>query len=113
VQKKSIVLDLKQASGREQAIALVRDADILVEQFRAGVMQRLGLGYEALSALHPGLIYCSISGFGQDGPLAQVAAHDLNYLAEAGLLSLTAATTEPRDCRRRSSQILRVGLTLR
>ena len=88
--KQSIVLDLKQASGREQAIALVRDADILVEQFRAGVMQRLGLGYETLSALHPGLIYCSISGFGQDGPLAQVAAHDLNYLAEAGMLSLTA-----------------------
>jgi len=88
--KKSIVLDLKQASGRDQAIALVRDADILVEQFRAGVMQRLGLGYETLSAIHPGLIYCSISGFGQDGPLAQVAAHDLNYLAEAGMLGLTA-----------------------
>jgi len=88
--KRSIVLDLKQASDREQAIALVRDADILVEQFRAGVMQRLGLGYETLSAIHPGLIYCSISGFGQDGPLAQVAAHDLNYLAEAGMLGLTA-----------------------
>ena len=88
--KKSIVLDLKQASGRDQAIALVRDADILVEQFRAGVMQRLGLGYDTLSVIHPGLIYCSISGFGQDGPLAQVAAHDLNYLAEAGMLSLTA-----------------------
>ncbi len=88
--KRSIVLDLKQASGREQAIELVRDADVLVEQFRAGVMQRLGLGYETLSAIRPGLIYCSISGFGQDGPLAQVAAHDLNYLAESGMLSLTA-----------------------
>ena len=88
--KRSVVLDLKQAVDREHAIALVRDADVLVEQFRAGVMQRLGLGYEALSQLNPRLIYCSITGYGQDGPLADVAAHDLNYLAETGMLGLAA-----------------------
>ena len=63
---------------------------MLVEQFRPGVMDRLGLGYEAMRAINPGLVYCAITGWGQHGPLADMAAHDLNYQAETGLLALTA-----------------------
>jgi len=88
--KRSVALDLKNATDREAAIALILSSDVLIEQFRPGVMERLGLGYEALKAIHPRLIYCSITGWGQHGPLADVAAHDLNYQAEAGLLGLTA-----------------------
>lgn len=88
--KRSLALDLKDPRDRERAIALVRDADVLIEQFRPGVMERLGLGHEAMRAVNPRLIYCAITGWGQDGPLAHVAAHDLNYQAETGLLGLTA-----------------------
>lgn len=88
--KRSVALDLKKPTDVEQAIALVRTADVLLEQFRPGVMERLGLGYEAMRLLNPGLIYCAITGWGQDGPLANMAAHDLNYQAEAGLMGLTA-----------------------
>jgi crotonobetainyl-CoA:carnitine CoA-transferase CaiB-like acyl-CoA transferase len=63
---------------------------VLVEQFRPGVMDRLGLGYEAVSAINPGIVYCSITGYGQDGARAGTAAHDLNYVADAGLLDLVA-----------------------
>jgi len=86
--KRSIALDLKSAAERERLLPLLREADILVEQFRPGVMDRLGLGYEVVKAINPGLIYCSITGYGQDGPLSQVAGHDLNYMAQTGLLSL-------------------------
>ncbi len=88
--KRSVALDLKNPSDVDQATALVRSADVLLEQFRPGVMDRLGLGYEAMRAHNPGLIYCAITGWGQDGPLANMAAHDLNYQAEAGLMGLTA-----------------------
>jgi crotonobetainyl-CoA:carnitine CoA-transferase CaiB-like acyl-CoA transferase len=88
--KRSVALDLKNPADRDEAIALVRSADVLIEQFRPGVMDRLGLGYDAMRALNPRLIYCAITGWGQSGPLANVAAHDLNYQAEAGLLGLTA-----------------------
>ncbi|QDL38583.1 CaiB/BaiF CoA transferase family protein [Rhodoferax sediminis] len=88
--KRSVALDLKDPAGVRQAIELVRDADVLIEQFRPGVMDRLGLGYEAMRILNPGLVYCAITGWGQDGPLAAVAAHDLNYQAETGLMALTA-----------------------
>lgn len=88
--KRSLALDLKDPGERERAIVLVRTADVLIEQFRPGVMERLGLGYAAMRALNPRLIYCAITGWGQEGPLAQVAAHDLNYQAETGLLGLTA-----------------------
>lgn len=88
--KRSIALDLKSAAGRDKALELAGTCDILIEQFRPGVMSRLGLGYEQLSAIHPRLIYCSITGYGQSGPLSNTAAHDLNYMAQAGLLSLTA-----------------------
>jgi crotonobetainyl-CoA:carnitine CoA-transferase CaiB-like acyl-CoA transferase len=70
----------------------VRGADVLIEQFRPGVMDRLGLGWEAMRALNPRLIYCAITGWGQGGPMADVAAHDLNYQAEAGMLALTAGS---------------------
>lgn len=88
--KRSVALDLKDASDLEMAKELVAGADVLIEQFRPGVMDRLGLGFEAMSALNPRLIYCAITGWGQTGPLASMAAHDLNYQAEAGLLGLTA-----------------------
>lgn len=86
--KQSVVLDLKSPEGRKEARRLASEADILIEQFRPGVMDRLGLSYETLSADNPGLIYCSITGYGQTGPKAQLAAHDLNYAAETGFLSL-------------------------
>lgn len=88
--KRSVALDLKKEHDRQQAIALVRAADVLIEQFRPGVMDRLGLGYAKLRQENPKLIYCSITGWGQSGPLADVAAHDLNYQAETGLLGLSA-----------------------
>lgn len=88
--KRSVALDLKDPAAVAQAIALVQHADVLVEQFRPGVMDRLGLGYEAMRAINPGLIYCAITGWGQQGPLADMAAHDLNYQAETGLMALTA-----------------------
>jgi alpha-methylacyl-CoA racemase len=88
--KKSIAIDLKDKTARESLLPLIRDADVVVEQFRPGVMERLGLGYEALAAINPRIIYCAITGYGQSGPRAQVAAHDINYVAESGMLSLAA-----------------------
>lgn len=88
--KRSLALDLKSPEGKARAVDLVRDADVLVEQYRPGVMDRLGLGYDAMRQVNPRLVYCAITGWGQHGPLAQVAAHDLNFQAEAGLVGLTA-----------------------
>jgi alpha-methylacyl-CoA racemase len=88
--KRSIVLDVKANGSKERLLPLLRAADVLIEQFRPGVMDSLGLGHAALAAVNPRLIYCSITGYGQSGPKAQVAAHDLNYLAETGLLHLAA-----------------------
>ncbi|HYZ25565.1 MAG TPA: CaiB/BaiF CoA-transferase family protein [Geminicoccaceae bacterium] len=88
--KRSIALDLKANGAKERLMPLLRSADALIEQFRPGVMERIGLGYPALVSINPRLIYCSITGYGQSGPKAQVAAHDLNYLAETGLLHLAA-----------------------
>jgi crotonobetainyl-CoA:carnitine CoA-transferase CaiB-like acyl-CoA transferase len=90
--KRSAALDLKEPAAVQQAIALVREADVLIEQFRPGVMDRLGLGYEAMRAINPRLVYCAITGWGQHGPLADMAAHDLNYQAETGLMALTAGS---------------------
>jgi alpha-methylacyl-CoA racemase len=90
--KRSVALDLKDPVGVRRAIELVRNADVLVEQFRPGVMDRLGLGYEAMRAINPRLVYCAITGWGQTGPLADMAAHDLNYQAETGLMALTAGS---------------------
>ncbi len=88
--KRSIALDLKASGAKARLMPLLRSADVLIEQFRPGVMDRLGLGYATLAAINPRLIYCSITGYGQSGPKSQVAAHDLNYLAETGLLHLAA-----------------------
>ena len=87
--KKSVVIDLKDAAQREQLKPLLVRADVLVEQFRPGVMTRLGLDYASVSQDHPRVIYCSITGYGQTGPRRDVAAHDVNYIAESGLLSLS------------------------
>ncbi|HVQ59651.1 MAG TPA: CaiB/BaiF CoA-transferase family protein [Solirubrobacterales bacterium] len=86
--KRSVALDLKDPAQREQLDALVDECDVLVEQFRPGVMARLGLDYESVAARNPGVVYCSISGYGQSGPRAQQAAHDLNYVADSGMLNL-------------------------
>ena len=88
--KRSIALDLKEKGAVEKLLPLLRSADVVVEQYRPGVMDRLGLGYAALSEINPRIIYCAITGYGQSGPRAEVAAHDLNYVAEAGLLALAA-----------------------
>lgn len=90
--KRSIAIDLKAPDALERLRPLIARADILIEQFRPGVMARLGFGAEALQAINPGLVYCSITGWGQTGPKAQVAAHDLNYMAETGLLGLTGGS---------------------
>jgi alpha-methylacyl-CoA racemase len=88
--KRSIAIDLKDPLEVERLLSLVAGADVMVEQFRPGVMDRLGLGYERLKTLNPRLVYCAITGFGQSGPRAQEAAHDLNYVAETGMLGLAA-----------------------
>jgi crotonobetainyl-CoA:carnitine CoA-transferase CaiB-like acyl-CoA transferase len=86
--KRSLVLDLRQDEARRAARALARRSDVLVESFRPGVLTRLGLDPVELRAEHPGLVVCSISGFGQDGPHRLLAGHDLTYLALAGALGL-------------------------
>lgn len=87
--KHSVAIDLKDPESLAQLLPLIREADVLIEQFRPGVMTRLGLGYAALSEVNPRLIYCSITGFGQHGPRADEAAHDLNYVAASGTLGLS------------------------
>ena len=85
-------IDLKAPEGREAFLALVRKADVVVESFRPGVVDRLGLGFEDLRAVNPGIILCSTTGYGQSGPRSTWAGHDINYLAQGGYL----AATEPR-----------------
>lgn len=92
--KDFLELDLKSATGLAEIKSLVQGADILVEQFRPGVMARLGLDYEALSAINPRLIMCSISGYGQTGPRALEAGHDINYMGLTGLLELSRGPIE-------------------
>lgn len=84
--KASVEIDLKASDALERLTPLIARADIVIEQFRPGVMARLGFGYEALKAINPRVIYCSISGYGQSGPRAQQAGHDINYQAISGLL---------------------------
>jgi alpha-methylacyl-CoA racemase len=88
--KRSIAIDLKAAGAIDTLRPLIATADVVLEQFRPGVMDRLGLGYDALKAINPGIIYCALTGWGQTGPKADVAAHDLNYVAESGMLALAA-----------------------
>lgn len=86
--KRSVSADLKQASDRQTVLDMARVADVLVEQFRPGVMERLGFGYDDLARANPGLVYCSITGYGRQGEHSHMAGHDLNYQASTGLLSL-------------------------
>lgn len=87
--KKSIALDLKKPASVEIVKKLVMHYDVLLEQFRPGVMDRLGLGYGALERVNPRLIYCSLTGYGQTGPYRDRAGHDINYLALSGILSFS------------------------
>src|SRR5512134_1195059 len=89
--KRGLRLDLKQAAGREVFLRLARDADVVVESFRPGVVDRLGIGYAAVSALNPRVVYCAITGFGQSGPYRDRAGHDLNYCGYAGVTDQTGA----------------------
>lgn len=82
--KKTIYLNLKKPAGIEAVHRLIADYDIVIEQFRPGVMKKLGLDYETLRQMNPRLIYCSLTGYGQTGPLAQRAGHDINYLSRSG-----------------------------
>lgn len=92
--KKSVALDLKDPRGKAALLKMAAGADVLVEGFRPGVMERLGLQYAAVKAENPRLIYVSISGYGQTGPYRERAGHDLNYTALAGLLDLSSAPGE-------------------
>jgi alpha-methylacyl-CoA racemase len=93
--KRSLALDLKKPEGRDAFLDLVGRYDVLIESYRPGVMARLGLDYETLRARHPGLVYCAITGYGQDGPLKGRAGHDLNYLARAGVLAMSGPPGGP------------------
>src|SRR5256885_5350810 len=86
--KKSLSIDLKEESDRNRLGPLLEKADVVVEQFRPGVMQRLDLGFEEVRKINPRIVYCSISGYGQQGPRAGEAGHDINYQSLTGLLAL-------------------------
>ncbi|MFZ5690506.1 MAG: CaiB/BaiF CoA transferase family protein [Pseudomonadota bacterium] len=92
--KKTLTLDLKKPDGEAELRSLLQDADVLVEQFRPGIMAKLGFDYQAARAINPKLIYCSITGYGQTGPRAHEAGHDLNYIASTGLLALQPGPPE-------------------
>jgi crotonobetainyl-CoA:carnitine CoA-transferase CaiB-like acyl-CoA transferase len=94
--KESLVLDLKSAAGRKICLALAQEADVFVENFRPGTAERLGLGYDALHALNPGLIYCSISAFGRSGPYVDKPGFDTLGQAMSGLLSLLNDPDQPK-----------------
>ncbi|MDT4847796.1 E-cinnamoyl-CoA:R-phenyllactate CoA transferase [compost metagenome] len=93
--KRSVVADLKTAEGRELVLQLVDEADALVEGMRPGVMERLGLGPEVCAARNPRLVYGRMTGWGQNGPLAQAAGHDNNYIATSGALYYSGTPAEP------------------
>jgi crotonobetainyl-CoA:carnitine CoA-transferase CaiB-like acyl-CoA transferase len=93
--KRSITLNLKHPEGVDLLRTLVHRADVLIESFRPGVMARLGVGYEQLSKENPALLYCAITGFGQDGPYRDAVGHDINYLGYGGVLSMTGPPGGP------------------
>jgi crotonobetainyl-CoA:carnitine CoA-transferase CaiB-like acyl-CoA transferase len=93
--KRSIRLNLKEEAGREVLLRLVREHDVLLESFRPGVMERLGVGYERLREENPRLVYCAITGYGQDGPYTARSGHDMNYLGLNGLLGLSGDAGGP------------------
>ena len=85
--KKSIVINLKHEEGKRIALELIAGADSVIESFRPGVMEKLGLGYEAVSGINPGIVYCSLTGYGDSGAMSQFGSHDLNYMSLSGALS--------------------------
>src|SRR5262249_50967304 len=92
--KQSLVLDLKSATDRARLVPLLKRADVLIEQFRPGVMKRLGLGFAQGRKINPRIVYCSITGYGQKGPRSGEAGHDLNYIGNTGLLSLQPGSAD-------------------
>jgi alpha-methylacyl-CoA racemase len=92
--KRSIRIDLKHERGREALLRLVAVHDVVLESFRPGVLDRLGVGYERMREVNPGIVYCAISGYGQTGPKRDAAGHDMNYLGLIGLLGLTGERDE-------------------
>ncbi|MFC5973478.1 CaiB/BaiF CoA transferase family protein [Halomarina salina] len=94
--KESITLDLKSDEGREAFLRLAAEADVVFEQFRPGVVDRLGIGYDDVEERNPDVIYCSLSGYGQSGPYSDRVGHDLNYAGFAGLLDMTRRDEEER-----------------
>ncbi|SMB21449.1 L-carnitine dehydratase/bile acid-inducible protein F [Sterolibacterium denitrificans] len=93
--KRSVALDLKDAAAHAACLKLIEDADIVVEGFRPGVAKRLGLDYETLREINPRLIYCSISGYGQNGPYRDYVGHDLNYISIGGVLGMVGQKDGP------------------
>jgi len=93
--KRSLTLNLKHPVGRELFLKLAESADVVVEGFRPGVMDRLEIGYETLDKINPRLIYCAITGYGQDGPYREKAGHDINYISIAGLLGVNGMREGP------------------
>ena len=93
--KKSMKLNLKHERGKEVFRELVKHYDVLVEGFRPGVMAKLALDYERIAEINPRIVYCSISGYGQDGPYCQHAGHDINYIGVAGILGICGFKDRP------------------
>ena len=93
--KRSVRIDLKTEGGRDALLRLASDADVLLESFRPGVLDRLGVGYERLKTSNPRLVYCAITGYGQDGPYRDRPGHDMNYLGLIGLLDLSGEAAGP------------------
>lgn len=93
--KTSVRINLKEQAGREVLLRLAQEADVVLESFRPGVLDRLGVGYDALREVNPRIVYCAITGYGQDGPLRDRSGHDMNYLGRIGLLGLTGESDGP------------------
>jgi len=93
--KRHMSLNLKTEKGKEIFFKLARDADVILEGFRPGVVKRLGVDYEAVQAVNPGIVYCSITGFGQTGPMKDRVGHDVNYISESGILDLMGNPDQP------------------
>jgi alpha-methylacyl-CoA racemase len=92
--KRSVTLDLKSDAGRDVFLDLTREVDVVIEQFRPGVVDRLGIGYDAVCAENESVVYCSVSGYGQTGPYSDRVGHDLNYAGVAGLVDMTRPDPE-------------------
>lgn len=92
--KKSLTLNLKKEAGQKIFYRLVKEADIIIEGYRPGITKRFKIDYETLKDINPGIVYCSLSGYGKDGPYAQKAGHDINYISYGGVLGMTARPGE-------------------